>query len=498
MVETDDRIFLNAIKSNEALRMLHHSVKANIDKPDPAPWRHISEEEIEFWAEDNRDAYVRQKKLEALTVSIFLRSLLKGHLVAQYPDDGLLHGLPAWLWEEADTENSLFYASLHINPLLPDQWWKYSAARVYLNQAAFEAWIHSIDWETIKLSPDMPDANDVSNKPLLISSRELPTNGYASLSEALSWIGFSIALDHERFRLALDYASFGSQTEAQLKGAVIKLTQSGLSEKVRFLGKYVEKYNDQKQSASALTAKVDPMKFLDFAQFDSLYGGLRHGNGLSWERENNSIERALNGRQDGYRDVLVNREDLVREFPGSSGIGSTALQLPRPVSLAGVGDVVGLDDALSWIAHGRPSHDTLVWWKSDGDLHFTEDDGSAQKFNKAAGMPESLIRYREAQARLLPALRSGEIVTYFERSEDGKPRTISRYYWNQTSEDFVDPIYQATESSSEGAGCLIFVSKTRLDEWRHSNVDAATAGGKNRHIAEQTTSPPLSATSLDT
>ena len=64
-----------------------------------------------------------------------------------------------------------------------------------------------------------------------------------------------------------------------------------------------------------LTAPIDPVRFEDFAQFNILYDGLRYGTGLTWEKQNNTLDRVLQARRDAFREVKVSRADLLEYFP---------------------------------------------------------------------------------------------------------------------------------------------------------------------------------------
>ncbi len=305
---------------NEARLELFLLVKENLQADDPAPWRKVNQQEIDWNARGDADGYTLGVKQNTLAMGLMKRALLLGDLTACYYEDGQEHDLPAWIWEEV---RGIDASILAINPLLPDQWWSLSGRKIYLGKDALRQWLKSINWKAIERSPDMPAPFDVADKPLLITVRDLPSRVYVSLTEAMSWVAFGMSLDHMR----LEYASvgydserelLGSKWQEKLKDALNRLIEKGLSGEVGFVGKYVDHMIDHGQAARSESANIEPLKLNDYAKYDSHTGGLQFGNGLAWIQEGDHSYLVPSARDDGFRDVKVKREGLMREFSNSS------------------------------------------------------------------------------------------------------------------------------------------------------------------------------------
>jgi len=107
---------------------------------------------------------------------------------------------------------------------------------------------------------------------------------------------------------------------ALLRTAVLRFSEQASAGNIRVRGRYVTNYSDDKAAAQANTAYLSETELRDFASFDSLHGGLERGAGLTWQDDafDSVLDRIINGRGDGWRDVEVCSADLMKCFPAEA------------------------------------------------------------------------------------------------------------------------------------------------------------------------------------
>jgi hypothetical protein len=143
-------------------------------------------------------------------------------------------------------------------------------------------------------------------------TKVLPQDPYLSLSQALAWIAFGDVTNSEIHWD--DYAGGKAALEAAIE-AFVTLASGG---KIPTLGKFVSGHSAD--PASFNTETIPNERFHDYRQYDQKYCGLRRGRGLfgfADEQEGYFVYEVprLKEVQEFYREVVVDRDALLKEFP---------------------------------------------------------------------------------------------------------------------------------------------------------------------------------------
>jgi hypothetical protein len=198
--------------------------------------------------------------------------------------------------------------------LLPDEWNKWSGLPVFLDEGAFGAWLDGIGWDSIPPG-ELPAPHDLAQRPANLRFRPLPELPFVTLSEALTWVAFGIALDRDRLDRALNFDSLPSaQPEETLAESMAKLAAMSTGGAIEFRGKHRQRYNEDRRSLRV--QRIDPVELANHACFDIVHDGLEFGKGLAWGSPERSFNEAFEDRpEDTYCDVSVQRAALLAGFP---------------------------------------------------------------------------------------------------------------------------------------------------------------------------------------
>lgn len=454
----------DSISCRKAIRELHQRIKAAIPDGDPAPWFEVPPDLVENFSEGDEAGYVRRKKMEQRSMLVMQRALLSGDLKAHFSDGTDSSDVPGWAWTGAErNENVWSEGRLPLGVFLPEKWQRWSCHSVFLNEEAFKEWMDQQPLRDPAGLPALPPSYDAHSKPEPVKKRLPPDIPFVTLSEALTWIAFGFALDRDILDRAISGQAFdGTDPQATLAEAMAKLAVRASGGQIAARGKYIE--NHSIDESRVLTAPIEPVRFEDFAQFDILHDGLRYGTGLTWLNETSAVERVFQERRDQFRSVKVCRADLIRFFPPDFD-NTRALLSPLPVSLPEIGLVMGMEEALSWLAHDKPSDDVQLWQNALGWLMFRYSTGEAFNVGKDEEMPEHHRRYRQANRKLWAVLQDGTVAAFVDVAGAGA-FSVPRYYWNQVQPEHLDHVYRGMNESDDGRGCPILLSRLAFGEWR--------------------------------
>lgn len=454
----------NSISCRDAIRELHQRVKAAVLDADPAPWLDVSPALIEMFSEGDEVAFVRRKKMEGRSMLMLQRGLLAGAVRAHFSDGLESRDVPGWAWVGAErNERVWFEGRLPLDVFLPDEWQRWSCHSVYLDRAAFMAWMDSQPLHDPCGLPVLPSPYDAQSKPESVRKRLPPDTPFVTLSEAVTWIAFGFALDRDSLDRAISGHAFdATDPQAALSAAMAKLAVRASGGQIATRGKYVESHSTDENKV--LTAPIDPVRFEDFSQFDILYDGLRYGTGLTWEKRNNTLDRVLQDRRDAFRSVKVNRADLLKLFPDQDDT-ARAFFVPLPAALPDIGPVMALDEALSWLSHGKPSHDIEIWQNTAGDLIFRHPSGAIIEPRADGSLPPFIETYRQSSRTIHAALRDGSLPTYVAPASS-TPLLVPRFYWNGVNPESLHHVYRGMTPDDHGAGCPVLLSRQSFDAWR--------------------------------
>lgn len=436
----------------KAVRECFLALKAIGWDSDPAPWREVSRGEVETFAEGNPEDFTLRKKLESRAMLLAQRALLRGDLKAYLGHQNLKREVPGWAWEGLEgAEDVWFHGLMQFDPQLPAVWQKWAGAPVFLERCAVMGWIGRAAFLEGGDLPAMPEPYDLSSKPNLESKRPPPPASYVSLSEALSWIAFRFSMNSEQLsRKALAPGNLSDDPEQELAEAMASLATKASGGRIELRGKYFAHHSVK--DSEVLTAVIEPVRLDDFAQFDILHDGLRFGEGLMWQKGNNSLYWVLNDRGDCYSAVRVNRADLLRHFPAENEL-TRALFSPIPATLPDIGPVMRLDEALAIIATGKPAHDVEVWTNEAGHLSFRCLEGDIGTHR------ENTFR---ASRLLHTALKDGALQSYVSPLQS-VPLSVPRLFWIGANPDGLEHTYRADEDE---LGEPILLSRLQFEQWR--------------------------------
>lgn len=143
-------------------------------------------------------------------------------------------------------------------------------------------------------------------------SKVLPQGPYLPLSQALAWIAFGDVTNSEIHWD--DYAGGKAALEAAIE-AFVTLASCG---KIPTLAKFVSSHRENR--ATVNTEAIPNERFHDYRQYDQKYCGLRRGRGLfgfADEQDECFVYKVprLKEVQEFYREVVVDRDALLKEFP---------------------------------------------------------------------------------------------------------------------------------------------------------------------------------------
>lgn len=291
------------------------------ESEDPAHWykcdRAIINPSDNDAGDNNRelDAIVRQRKINDRCRLILSHALLRGELTGHFDNGKEWLRMPGWLWTETRPFDLVSLGGkIAINPFLSDEWRRWSGIQVYINRPEFDTWLEKSDIRDAHDFPDLPEPYDLGSKPSEIDSRPPSDSPFVSLSEALTWIAFGISLTPAEIAYAEQY-QFGPYAhdgwQDKMRKAVQRFSEEASGGNLEVRGRYLGKYSDHAEAKEAKTRTLSNEELRDFALFDSLYGGLEFGTGIAFD--GSQIESS--NRVDGWRDVEVRREDLVKFFP---------------------------------------------------------------------------------------------------------------------------------------------------------------------------------------
>jgi len=191
---------------------------------------------------------------------------------------------------------------------------------------------------------------------------------------------------------------------------------------------------------------------------------LRYGTGLTWNKGGSALERALQDRRDAFRSVKISRADLLKLFPDQDDT-ARAFVVPLPAALPEIGTVMPLDEALSWLAHGKPSHDIEILQNADGDLIFRDPSGAVIEPRVDGSPPPFMETYRQASRALHGVLRDGSLPAYVAPTI-GSPLLVPRFYWNRVNPESLHHVYRGMTPDDHGAGCPVLLSRQAFGAWR--------------------------------
>lgn len=294
----------------------------------------VPESYIEAFCTGNIDHFIRGQKSGRRAQRHLQCALASGRLAATYFDGERLKPVPSWAWAHDDRVVFAWREDrLPLDALLPEEWAKWSGERCFLDRRAFGEWIGAA--LPLLGEPSLQEIRPADDPPSLVTHRPLPDSPYVELSEALSWLAFGIALNSNDLWDVIQTGRLGGSVavaEKRLADSVDRFADSVMAGHLRCVGKYAETYH---HGEGLLTNPFDPIRLMDFRRFDIVSNGLCCGHGLN-TRINGDLVDIFGGvgRKDMYRDVHVNRDDMIRCFPEQTKLAEPAPAEPalKPIA----------------------------------------------------------------------------------------------------------------------------------------------------------------------
>lgn len=438
----------------QAVRQFHRVLKEAVGDADPAPWVTTAE-----WHEN-----LQTLKWNARTSLTFRRALLAGDLKAYFLTDGAEQLVPGWAWEnDGAAAEAMHMIALPIDPFLDFP--MPSDMRTFIRRAELDSWLQRDGITSAKGLPVLPQPYDIGSKPVAIRYSKPSDKPFVHLTEAVTWAAFNIAMSRDVFMLGEHYrfGPFASENyAATINDAVIKLIDHASGGSIRVRGRSVKRYFDDRATKRADTTDLPDNALRDFGRFDPVHGGLQAGQGYFHK---SALEEVFNGsREDGWRDVEVCYADLLRVFPVRDETVHASV-LPLPASLPDIGLVMGLDEAMSWLAFNRASNDALVWQDAAGKLTVTDSDGNRFSSFNPNQIPADLSAFLAASRTIHGALRDGSLPAYVAPTNGG-PLLVPRFYWNGVNPESLHYVYRGMTPGDHGAGCPVLLSRQAFEAWR--------------------------------
>lgn len=281
---------------------------------DPYPTRDIDPHEIEMWSEGDVPAFVRRRKMLARSTRSMQHGLASGHIGASCLYDDKFVPVPTWAWLRDDRAHYVWAQNrLLFDALLPDTWARLSRSPVFVDRRSFATWLADhLPGLSVGSLDHIAAADD---PPPRIKSRLPAERAYVPLAEALSWLGFGVAIKAEDLYELLHTGEIGDGVDwarERIAQAIQKLADEALAERVRCIGKHRSHLTRQDVP---LTEAIAPLKFADYRRYDPVEDGLFYGQGLHWVGEASRLDEALGtSRGDYFTSVQVHRGDLLTCF----------------------------------------------------------------------------------------------------------------------------------------------------------------------------------------
>lgn len=452
-------------------------LRAVLGNEDPAPWLDVDPSALSFPGEDPA-TYRSACKFQERTKLVLLRALLTGSLTATFVHGDETQVVPGWAWECPQRHTHIvFDGRLRLDPLLPDEWLRWSRSEFNFDQADFDAWLDTTTSLQIDRLPAQPEAFDGGKRPNNVSERLPPKQPWITLSQAISWAAFRVSLDREDlFDVLKDGSACGTQiqTRRAVADATAELLMQASGGGIKMMGKLTPFGALPLRmigGGAVQTEEIPPHRLIDFGLFDYLSDGLSYGRGVRWHSDEAGYVRVIDPYPaDCFEEVKVDRAALLIHFPARRRSLMSEIRAVLPASFPDIGLVMGLEEAICWTAFDKPSNDMDVWVNASGEMVFTDSDGA----NLFRGDPppdpsERMTKYTAAHRILRRPLREGSLVAYVS-PDNGSPFAIPRVYWYRNEFDILDVIYQGFEPGEKGTGSPVLLSRDKFETWRKSQA----------------------------
>ncbi len=423
-------------------RRLFQRFKIELNDDDPAPWVEIGDAEDlgKTWGQSAAE-YTYNQKMNERVVAIFQRAICTGELGASWFDGVSFREIPRSAFQRRGIAyRAIFDGRVEVDPSWPDDWQHWNYHGWAIPKDAFDTWLASGRPLELDALPNVGAQAEIA--PI---NRRFPSDARrVSLSEAVTWIAFGMALDSERLARAVQWGRLcdGDLRAAQgkLEKAATALLTAGTDGQIAFIGRHVES-RDQRGS---LTRPIDPLALADYRLIEIYHhDSLHYGTGFKHEYRT-PIDTILHGsdRDDYYSEVAVERAELMKLFPANEPDAAQTKNDPivwtdfgpdAEPELARLKDRAGHDEwwswpeAIAWVGSlDLRNIATLrywgAWWRSQP--------GGDDPTIILAGQDDIARRFAaDAETRLVAAIERGSVGTSGRSARDARASRIDKDDW---------------------------------------------------------------------
>jgi len=458
-------------------RRLFERLRSEYAVDDPAPWHEVIDPD--YWGPQlgkTSTEHVLYQKLVARLVATVQKAIFADTLSPSWFNGSELKRIPAHAFGEwSIVEQALSFGGLEVDPLWPDEWQAWSGHGWAIPKDQFDHWAKTED--SVRM-PGLPmKAEEIPPCSIVaISSRKPSDASRVSLSEALTWLAYGVALDAERFGRAIHWERLAGgdlqAAQGKLETGATLLLRAAADGLVPMFGRHVQTIGEK----GAKTEPINPLALDDYRKVQIGHDTLHYGSGLlvSYRRPNDSVVHGSE-RHDHFANVTVDRASLMRNL-GSRSDSMAAMLAQIPATLPGIGPVMGLDEALCWLAYGSPSYDFQLWTDGAGAISIRDPSGAPLPNSASADPPPHVVAHIGASLSLWTALQDGTLRGLIAPAE-GPALTIPRVYWNGVNPEYLEYAYEGLSSTDTGRGCPILLARQAFDGWRAATTPSKRSAG---------------------
>lgn len=268
-----------------------------------------------MWCQGDVSAFVRRRKMLARATRSMQHALASEHVHSCCFNGGEFVPVPGWAWIRDERVEYVWSQNLLLfDALLPEEWALLSRTPPFVDRGAFATWL--VRLLPVLSTESLDRISAPEDPPQRIKSRLPAERPYVPLAEALSWLGYRVALKVDDLYELMQTGEIGDGVDwarARIAEAVERLADAALAGHVRCIGKHrTHSLGDD----VPLTEEIPPIKFADYRRYDPVYDGLFFGKGLHDIGEGGAIGAIGDTRSDYFGSVHVHRSDLLTYFGG--------------------------------------------------------------------------------------------------------------------------------------------------------------------------------------
>lgn len=488
-----------------AVRQLCQALEKHFPSESLAPWegKQDPEEYCKIWGGTAKDA-AHSINLTEHAVAVLTRGFIDGSVAPSLFDDGKFRQLPyAAFSEPSVVRNALMFGLFDIDPLWPDEWWSWNSKPWVVRKTAFNEWLTSAAPFDMAGLPNKSVCGEAVSVERL-EKREPSLRARVSLSEAVTWCAFGIALEGQRFEMALQWDALAngdlSEVQRRTATAVAHVVAAGADGKITFFRRHVDNHHQK----GATQAQISPLALDDYAGFVIGRDDLYYGSGLhrTYTDKANSHWHTSD-RRDLYADVSVSRAELLSCFdhtfeiaptkPAGSGegpilwsdFGDECLpELQRLQQSATQDEWWTWPEAIAWVGSGDASNiATLRYWATKWSCNSDADVTLGAQHYMAGQWCDSL---HTVEHDLIRAIERGAIRTIGRTDPESLAAGIAKETWRGGTVIYTSGTAALANAKNKLTVWAYDIFVNRADLLATFAAPASASADKNKNAAPMT------------